>query len=194
MRTTITLLCAALSVSACGSIIRGGDQDVTFTSEPSGAQVILANGQQCVTPCALALDRFENHDGEVVLGQRKEPVDIDSTFGFASAGVLASNVLLFGGVGLIVDAVSGAMFELDTREVAVDFTAHTGTAQVAPAVASFSNATDTPAGLSFYEGASLSAIPQDVRQSYCDAGWDRRIDQFNRTEYNPCTQASFYAP
>ncbi|MEL6126327.1 MAG: hypothetical protein AAFR57_08030 [Pseudomonadota bacterium] len=191
LKTSISLLCAASLLGACGSIVRGGDQDVSFTSEPAGAQVLMSNGQRCITPCALRLDRNDNHDGRVSLDGQSEPVDIDSTFGIASAGVLVSNVLLFGGVGIIIDAVTGAMFELDRDEVEVDFVGADRIPSTGTGV-TFTDRTDTPAGLSFYEGASLSATPEDVRLSYCDAGWDQRIDQTNRTEYNPCTQSRYY--
>ena len=52
------LLAGLLSgLAACGTVINGSSQDVTIQTTPPGASIALSDGQSCVSPCTLAIDR-----------------------------------------------------------------------------------------------------------------------------------------
>ncbi|MEK6205036.1 MAG: hypothetical protein N2B02_05325, partial [Amylibacter sp.] len=44
-------LLAAMSLTACATIIRGDSENIAFTSSPQGASVSTTTGIQCTTPC-----------------------------------------------------------------------------------------------------------------------------------------------
>ncbi|MEI7606507.1 MAG: hypothetical protein WCJ64_03890 [Rhodospirillaceae bacterium] len=44
-------------LAACGTMINGFTQDVTIQTTPPGATVALPDGQSCVSPCTLTIDR-----------------------------------------------------------------------------------------------------------------------------------------
>ena len=49
-----------LTVTGCASIISGTDQQLTFTSEPEGATVIVSGKTFGKTPITIDIDRGEN--------------------------------------------------------------------------------------------------------------------------------------
>ena len=48
------------TLTACATIVRGGSEEITITTQPSGAEVNLSNGMSCVSPCKLEVSR--KHD------------------------------------------------------------------------------------------------------------------------------------
>ena len=49
---------AALLLSACESLVRGTEQEVTIQTDPTGADVTLTDGQRCTSPCRLTVPRY----------------------------------------------------------------------------------------------------------------------------------------
>ena len=112
LRTTagITLLATA----ACGTIINGSKQNVSFSSTPSGATVFVDNQQMGVTPVSLALSRKDSHDVRLELAGF-QPYEIKLTRGIS--GWVFGN-LIFGGIpGLAIDAISGGLYKLSPDDV-----------------------------------------------------------------------------
>lgn len=122
-----TLLCLAL-LAGCASIVSGTTQDISVSSQPSGARISVldahglevASGQ---TPVTLSLERG---DGFFRAGRYKVIVE---KAGFAkrefqvkgdlNAGwYLLGNFLLGGPIGwIIVDPLTGAMWNLSPRSL-----------------------------------------------------------------------------
>ena len=114
------------SLSGCASITKGSNQDISFISEPSAANVkvydILQDyqGGECISPCDLKLDRrgiyratFKKegyHDVRVKI------VPDYSTSGLAGG---AGSALMGAGIGVGIDAMTGAMKDLQPNPVEV---------------------------------------------------------------------------
>jgi hypothetical protein len=104
----------AVLVAGCASIVSGTRQNISFASTPSGAQVMVDNQAMGVTPVAIKLARKSEHTVRITL-DRYAPHEIKLTRGF-NAWYLGN--LVFGGViGLVVDAVNGAMYKLSPEQV-----------------------------------------------------------------------------
>jgi hypothetical protein len=56
-RVIAAMLMAGLS--ACGTVGRGFEQEVTIATEPAGATVSLSGGLKCTSPCTLSLPRYQ---------------------------------------------------------------------------------------------------------------------------------------
>jgi hypothetical protein len=118
--STLIGSCALITLlTGCSSIICGPRQSLSISSKPAGAEVLVYNPQgdivfQDTTPCVASLTRStpeENRANYIVL-IRKEgfaPVQIPLTSRLNKAYL--ANVL-FGGVGLIVDPLTGSMWTL----------------------------------------------------------------------------------
>jgi hypothetical protein len=120
-------------LSSCASIIHGGKQDVTFTSSPFGAKVVLTDraGVECAkdeTPCTIRLERgagfFSKATYKVSVekdGYRPESAYIEGRVG---AWYLAGNLVSAVIIGwLVIDPASGAMWNLDPDTVDVNLDA-----------------------------------------------------------------------
>ena len=57
MQRILLLVVAAFLTSACASVFKGTDQTLTFTSEPSGAEVLIDGISQGVTPTSVRLKK-----------------------------------------------------------------------------------------------------------------------------------------
>lgn len=114
------------SLSACASVTKGSNQDISFTSTPEGANVkvydILQDydGGECISPCELKLDRRGVYRAtfhkEGYHNVRVKIVPDYSTSGLAGG---AGSAITGGGIGVGVDALTGAMKDLQPNPVDV---------------------------------------------------------------------------
>jgi hypothetical protein len=117
----IVALCAALG--GCASATRGTTEQISITSTPPGALADvsgLENPTACVTPCAVQVKR--NADVTVnITKEGYEPAVVPLTKEVAGAGAagFAGNILVGGGVGMAVDAVTGAAMDHKPNPVEV---------------------------------------------------------------------------
>ena len=118
----VLLTIVSLSLTGCASITRGTKDNFAVTSTPSGAQVKLSNGFQCSsTPCYFEIKRRSKFTVEVSkAGCQTVTVPVENEL--ATEGVVAGagNVILGGVIGLGVDAVTGANFDLEPNPVNVN--------------------------------------------------------------------------
>jgi len=118
-----------LAVSSCATIIKGGSQDVSVQSDPSGATVVIydsANQEvwSSTTPTTVELDRG---DGFFRAATYRVDVSLDgyetSTVeitGSINGWYAAGNLVLGGLIGwLIVDPLTGAMYNLRPENIDV---------------------------------------------------------------------------
>jgi hypothetical protein len=114
----------ALLFTGCASVLCGPTQSVAINSRPPGAEVLVYDSQgeivlEETTPCVAELKRrnqnFESA-GYVVLVRKPgyEPVQVPLT-GQLNRAYLAN--ILFGGIGLIVDPLTGSMWTLSPDNV-----------------------------------------------------------------------------
>jgi hypothetical protein len=134
VRTWLAFLCAAGALcllTGCASVMCGSKQAVSIDSRPRGADVLVYNSQcevvfQKTTPCVATLPRRHGDakSGNYVILIKKEgyePAQIPLAGRVNTAYYLN---ILCGGVGFLVDPITGAMWTLQPqtadREVVKD--------------------------------------------------------------------------
>jgi hypothetical protein len=104
----------ALIVSGCATMLSGSDQEVTFRSKPAGARVTVTSFSQdrnyiVESPRTLRLNRKKNYIATFELpGYHTQTFPVSSEFGVALAGSVLGNMILGGGIGMIIDAGTGS--------------------------------------------------------------------------------------
>lgn len=110
-------VCVAFGALAwgCASIIKGTKQDISINSAPGGADVVVKTkgGVEIFagkTPCSVRLKKKQEYQVNVKsAGYREQTIWVDQGFEAWTIGNLACG----GVIGLIVDAVNGAMYKLE---------------------------------------------------------------------------------
>jgi hypothetical protein len=98
-----------LLMPGCASIMQGSTQQVSVTSVPPGATLIVDGFQRLKTPAVLELSRKEPHRLEFSLeGYHPEVIDLRSV----SSNMVAGNIIAGGLIGFAVDHSTGAAFRL----------------------------------------------------------------------------------
>lgn len=116
-RIGVTLI---LFISAgCASIIHGTNQRIKIRSSPEGARITVKGMPGGTTPAELSLPRGESYQLIRIEKEGYAPVEI--TLSREISGWFWGNFILFGGfwVGMLVDAIDGAMFKLEPSEINV---------------------------------------------------------------------------
>ncbi len=109
----VAALAVALSLSACATVTRGTKQQFYIMSEPDGAAVTMTNGQTCTTPCQMKLKRKTEFELTVSKdGYKSITVPIESSVRGGGAVGVAGNVIVGGGIGIVIDATNGSMNDL----------------------------------------------------------------------------------
>lgn len=116
IRTAAVLAVTLLVAPGCATIIQGEHQSVPFDTDPSGAQVIVDGIEMGQTPTVLSLDRGEDHEVLLLLdGYRDVTLRLDKDFDFVPTVV--GNVFSWGLLGIAVDVLTGAAYDLEPEQV-----------------------------------------------------------------------------
>lgn len=108
-------LCAVLV--GCATIIHGGSQEVSVASSPSGAKVEVDGQDAGETPVTKKLDRSGQHTITVDLdGYESESVIVEKDL----SGWVWGNIVFGGLIGLVVDASTGGMYNLEPAQINQD--------------------------------------------------------------------------
>jgi len=118
------LACAAAlaSTAGCASIIRGTSQDFTVQTDPAGAQAVLSTGERCeATPCTLRRSRNEPFTVTVSMeGYQTTTHAIRNPWSRQGTTTgIVGNAILGGGIGIGVDAMTGANRDLTPNPLVV---------------------------------------------------------------------------
>lgn len=112
MRVLI-IAAASLSLAACATVTRGTTEQVTVTSEPSGASAVTSIGHSCpATPCTFEVSR----KAEFITtfkkdGYEDQQIPVQTRVSGGGAAGFAGNVIIGGVVGMAADAATGATLE-----------------------------------------------------------------------------------
>ena len=106
---TFGLFVIGLAVGGCATATRGTTQSISVSSTPSGADVTADGTYMGKTPVTMELKRNSDHN-IVVGGSIYEPVTVVVKKQFNSA--IAGNILIGRIIGVGVDAISGASYDL----------------------------------------------------------------------------------
>ena len=124
----VGLSAALFLVIGCASIIHGGTQDVTVSSEPGAARVSVYDRYNHeiwtgTAPCTIPMDRGDGflkkaHYRIEVAKEGYEPNSVYISSSLDAGWYLVGNFFIGGLVGwLIVDPASGAMWRLKPKEI-----------------------------------------------------------------------------
>ena len=116
---TIPLLCSApwlLLLAGCATIVSGPDQVVRVTSNPPDAMVSADGLERGTTPIQLCLSRDRDHVVAIDLpGYKHYEIPVTRTVN----GWFFGNLIFAGPLGMIVDAVDGAIYALEPNPINV---------------------------------------------------------------------------
>lgn len=110
----LTALLSATLLASCGSIIHGSRQDVSISSNPSSAVVIINNQEMGKTPLTTTLSRKDHHSVRVELDGF---LPYETKFTRKVDGWIAGNIIFGGLIGLAVDAITGGMYKLTPDQI-----------------------------------------------------------------------------
>lgn len=99
------LLATVLAMTGCATFLNDDNQMVTFNTTPEGAQVAIDGVAKGYTPVVLPVAR--KGGDKVVTFTLSGYKTVNYELKNVLSGALVGNILLGGGIGLIVDAVSG---------------------------------------------------------------------------------------
>lgn len=114
-------LVLAIALSGCATIIKGTNQDISIQSNPSKASVTIktSGGIEVfsgTTPASAKLSKKKEYVVTVKMdGYKESTVMVNQSFEAWTIG----NILCGGVIGLIIDAVDGAMWKLEPDQIMV---------------------------------------------------------------------------
>jgi len=100
--------------SGCATIMDGSSQRISFVSQPPGALVYVDNVTRGKSPTFAILKRSSNHD---VRFEKKGYTAYYTQITTATNSWIVGNILLGGGIGLIVDLLTGSAWKLEPTTV-----------------------------------------------------------------------------
>ncbi|HEX8693628.1 MAG TPA: PEGA domain-containing protein [Longimicrobium sp.] len=114
MRIRLLAVLTLTATAGCATIMHGSKQEVGFSSNPTGATIFVNNQQVGVTPTTVSLKRKDQHTVRMEL-QGYQPFEMQLSRG--TSGWVWGN-LVFGGLpGLVVDALTGAIYKINPDNV-----------------------------------------------------------------------------
>jgi hypothetical protein len=105
---------AAIGVAGCCTIIHGSSQEIAISSVPTNAQVTVDHQPAGQTPVTTRLSRKDGHTVQITL-TGYEPFEMNLTR--HTSGWVWGNIVFGGLIGLAVDAMTGALYELKPDQV-----------------------------------------------------------------------------
>ncbi len=116
MRKTIISSSFALTLllSSCATIVSGSKQNVKFSSDPSTATIFIDEVEVGKTPFEIKLARKSEHSVMIKLeGYQTYETKLTKKFN----GWFVGNIIFGGLIGLIIDPITGAMYNLTPNEI-----------------------------------------------------------------------------
>lgn len=117
------ILSSAISMAfltGCATVTRGVNDTITVNSDPANANVVVSSGQRSKTPATFKLPRNKAVTVDVSKdGYESQSIQVVPQIQGGGAAGMAGNVLVGGIIGVGVDAVSGAMYDLKPDQISV---------------------------------------------------------------------------
>ncbi|MEO9849801.1 MAG: PEGA domain-containing protein [Reichenbachiella sp.] len=111
-------------LSSCASIIHGPTQTVDFSSQPTGATIIIDGKEYGKTPHAIELRRKGREKDDKSQKQVYDvQIELDRYYPYdlkvkrEMDGWFLGNVLIGGLIGIIIDASNGSMYKLTPDQI-----------------------------------------------------------------------------
>lgn len=116
MKKTIisSSLALTLLVSSCATIVSGSKQNVKFTSNPATATIFIDEVEVGKTPFEIKLARKSEHSVMIKLeGYQTYQTKLTKKLN----GWYFGNILFGGLIGVIIDPITGAIYNLTPKEI-----------------------------------------------------------------------------
>lgn len=116
MRNTLLSCSLALTLlmSSCATIVSGSKQKVKFSSNPSSATIFIDEVEVGKTPFEIKLARKMEHSVLIKLeGYQTYKTNLTKKFNAWYIG----NILVGGLIGIIIDPITGAIYNLTPNEI-----------------------------------------------------------------------------
>ncbi len=113
----VGILAAATACPGCGLLLNGRSQRITITSSPPGATIIVPTdgGTDGASPHTLRLARNRDH---LIIAEK---TGFETKSAYISSGIeplsIALDILLTGGLGLLLDWPLGAIYRLEPNQI-----------------------------------------------------------------------------
>ncbi|MCH8245992.1 MAG: PEGA domain-containing protein [Bacteroidetes bacterium] len=111
---TYALLILAFVIAGCATIMHGTTQDVSISSQPTGATITIDGQTYGTTPVVADLKRKDKHMIRIEL-EGYEPYEIG--LGRKTSGWVWGNIVFGGLIGLAVDAITGGLYKISPDQV-----------------------------------------------------------------------------
>jgi hypothetical protein len=108
------LVLMSLAFTNCATIIHGSRQNVSISSNPSKAVVVIDNDNRGVTPVTVRLSRKDHHTIHINL---EGYLPYETKLTSKVDGWIAGNIVFGGLIGLAIDAASGSMYRLTPDQI-----------------------------------------------------------------------------
>ena len=127
------VIAASAALSGCGVMVNSTHQTIVAASEPSGAEVRAGPPELPYwTPALLTLPRKHEYLLTFDLpGYRTASLEIRHR---VNPGIVVADVLFTGGLGIVVDAITGSWYQLAPKRAFVVLEAIEGAERVAVAL------------------------------------------------------------
>ncbi len=107
-------LAITLLMSSCATIVSGSKQNVKFDSNPGAARIFIDEIEVGKTPFEIKLARKSEHSVMIKLeGYQTYQTTLTKKFN----GWYVGNILFGGLIGVIIDPITGAMYNLSPSEI-----------------------------------------------------------------------------
>ena len=117
----LVIVSIIMSFWSCATIMTGTKQDISVNSDPVGAKIIITTSggvpvNSGRTPATFSLKKGKEYRVKIEMdGYRDQEMFISKDFNMYVAG----NLICGGPLGLVIDFVSGALWNLDPEEIYV---------------------------------------------------------------------------
>lgn len=105
----MAVLAISMVLSACATIIRGTEQQVSVNTNPVGARIDFSNGQSCLSPCSITTRRDTSL-------QLNISMDGCATQTATMIPTLAGGGVILGG---LIDYGTGAVYDLQPNPLTI---------------------------------------------------------------------------
>jgi hypothetical protein len=117
--TFFTLILTALLTSNCATIISGSKQNIKFNSNPTNATIFIDEVQVGKTPYETKLERKREYEVKIQLdGYKTYETKLTKKFNVWYFG----NIVFGGLIGLIIDPITGAIYNLTPDQINAQMT------------------------------------------------------------------------
>lgn len=113
-RSSLFVVLVALAIAGCGALFNSGPEQVTFTSQPDGADVFVNGNRRGTTPLTIPLAKNQDY---VVTFRKAGHQEVVTTINKKVGATWVVLDVLGGLIPVVIDAATGSWYVLSTNAV-----------------------------------------------------------------------------